>query len=387
MLYPHQILAVLLGLLCVTAAGCASKPTVAPQGAEHLRCNIAASELEVSPDGTAPPPTFLLLSGGGSHGAWGAGFLKGWSDREKTDRPQHFTVVTGVSTGALQATYAFLGTQGDLGRLNQLYRESSAKDIYRDRFFLSLPFSNSLRTTDPLRRRLETELDSATIARVADEASRRLLCVASVNLSTGRTEAWDLTGIAEEARGSSGDERRQWEDFYRAVVLSSASIPVLCPPVTITRNGTSDQYVDGGTRDNVFVAFTDTFDTIQVRFEDAGFDFRSADSPKPRVFVIINGPLEASAQEVSERILPIAARSLDLVLTENNLGNIRKIEDRLQSRFPDWELKITYIDPGFEIPCQSSEFIKECMQQLADEGCKDGSNSVWRDPPRAIRAQ
>lgn len=387
MIYPRQRLAVVLGLLLVAAAGCASRPTVAPEGAEHLRCNIAANKLDMSPDSTAQPPTFLLLSGGGSHGAWGAGFLKGWSDADQTDRPGHFTVVTGVSTGALQATYAFLGTKDDYERLDQLYRGSSAKDIYRERFLLSLPFSSSLRTTDPLRKRLEAELNSATIARVADEASSRLLCVASVNLSTGRTEAWDLTGIAQRARESSGDEKRQWEDFYRAVVLSSASIPVLFPPVTISRNGASDQYVDGGTRDNVFVAFTDLFETIQAQFTAAGRDLRSADGPGPRVFVIINGPLEARAQEVAQRILPIAARSLDLVLTENNLGNIRKIEDRLQSRFPDWELKITHIDPDFAIPCQSSEFIQECMQKLAAEGFDDGKETVWRDPPRTTRAQ
>ena len=52
----------------------------------------------------------LALSGGGSNGAFGAGFLNGWS---ATGRRPVFKIVTGVSTGALMAPFAFLGPQYD----------------------------------------------------------------------------------------------------------------------------------------------------------------------------------------------------------------------------------------------------------------------------------
>src|SRR5581483_4954397 len=57
----------------------------------------------------------LVLSGGGAWGAYGAGFLNGWSQRPAAmggQRPQ-FDVVTGISVGAIMAPYAFLGPRYD----------------------------------------------------------------------------------------------------------------------------------------------------------------------------------------------------------------------------------------------------------------------------------
>lgn len=59
----------------------------------------------------------LTLSGGGQNGAFGAGFLIGW--RESGRRPE-FDVVGGVSTGALLATHAFLGTPADDAKLEEM---------------------------------------------------------------------------------------------------------------------------------------------------------------------------------------------------------------------------------------------------------------------------
>jgi hypothetical protein len=66
---------------------------------------------------SAAPLTMLTLSGGGAEGAYGAGFLTGWSD--SGSRPR-FDIVTGTSVGALMAPFAFLGTVYD----------SALKDIF-----------------------------------------------------------------------------------------------------------------------------------------------------------------------------------------------------------------------------------------------------------------
>ena len=50
----------------------------------------------------------LALSGGGANGAFGAGFLCGWT--QAGTRPK-FKIVTGISTGTIIATLAFLGTE------------------------------------------------------------------------------------------------------------------------------------------------------------------------------------------------------------------------------------------------------------------------------------
>ena len=57
--------------------------------------------------GRAVAPAYLALSGGGADGAYGAGVLNGWT--ASGTRPE-FTVVSGVSTGALIAPFAFLGS-------------------------------------------------------------------------------------------------------------------------------------------------------------------------------------------------------------------------------------------------------------------------------------
>ncbi len=53
---------------------------------------------------------WLILSAGGEDGAYGAGLLGGWS---KTGKRPEFSLVTGVSTGALIAPFAFLGPKYD----------------------------------------------------------------------------------------------------------------------------------------------------------------------------------------------------------------------------------------------------------------------------------
>lgn len=66
--------------------------------------------IAIPPPPSGEPLRVLALSGGGDDGAYGAGFLNGWS--QTGERPQ-FAVVTGVSTGALIAPFALLGSDYD----------------------------------------------------------------------------------------------------------------------------------------------------------------------------------------------------------------------------------------------------------------------------------
>ena len=71
---------------------------------------VRANRPELLANGRRPVVNFLALSGGGSDGAFGAGILGGWTASGK--RPE-FDLVTGVSTGALTAPFAFLGPKYD----------------------------------------------------------------------------------------------------------------------------------------------------------------------------------------------------------------------------------------------------------------------------------
>jgi Patatin-like phospholipase len=75
--------------------------------------------------GPMPPAVYLAVSGGGDNGAFGAGLLNGWT--AAGNRPE-FKLVTGVSTGALIAPFAFLGPAYD-DKLKKVYTTITPKDI------------------------------------------------------------------------------------------------------------------------------------------------------------------------------------------------------------------------------------------------------------------
>jgi predicted acylesterase/phospholipase RssA len=109
----------------------------------------------------------LVLSGGGSHGEWGAGVLRGWSENPVYPRPKKFPVVTGVSTGALLATYAFLGEKADDDLLEEAYTTAKTSDIYKKKCLLLALFSDSLYNSKPLAKRISKYITSNTLDRVA----------------------------------------------------------------------------------------------------------------------------------------------------------------------------------------------------------------------------
>jgi hypothetical protein len=179
----------------------------------------------------------LSLSGGGQNGAFGAGFLIGW--RESGRRPQ-FDMVGGVSTGALLATHAFLGTPADDATLEAMYTTITSADIFTDRSILGLLSADSLKDTGPLRAMLAKYVTGETLKRVAaayDE--NRMLFVGTTNIDYAQTWVWNMTMIAK-----AGDL-----ELYRDVLLASASFPIVFPPVEIDGH----LFVDGAARSNLVI--------------------------------------------------------------------------------------------------------------------------------------
>lgn len=110
-------------LLCAAIAACATPRAqftagqaekAQPPGFPHVRVFADSPVVKFA---TVPGKleaqkefAFLALSGGGADGAFGAGILNGWTT---TGRRPEFTVVSGASTGALMAPFAFLGPAYD----------------------------------------------------------------------------------------------------------------------------------------------------------------------------------------------------------------------------------------------------------------------------------
>ncbi|TMJ17645.1 MAG: patatin family protein, partial [Alphaproteobacteria bacterium] len=171
--------------------------------------------------GPLPPAYYLAISGGGDDGAYGAGLLTGWT--AAGTRPQ-FKVVTGVSTGALAAPFAFLGSAYD-PMLEKVYTTISAKDVFRKRGMIEGVMGDGMADSAPLRHMVAHYVDKKLLDAIAAEyAKGRLLLVGTADLDSLEPVIWNMTAIA-----ASSDPRAP--ALFRNVLVASASIPGLFPPV------------------------------------------------------------------------------------------------------------------------------------------------------------
>src|SRR5262249_55257007 len=144
-------------------------------------------------NGPLPPANFLAISGGGDDGAFGAGLLNGWT--AAGDRPE-FKVVTGVSTGALIAPLAFLGSEDDAGP-KRAYTTISKKDIYEERGFLAALFDDGLADSRPLLNLVSSFVTPEVLTRIGEEYGKgRLLLVGTTDLDARQPVIWNMTAIA-----------------------------------------------------------------------------------------------------------------------------------------------------------------------------------------------
>ena len=204
-------------------------------------------EIETRTADGRPQFALLALSGGGSRGAFGAGLMSGWT-RNGT-RPQ-FTAVTGISTGALMGTFAFLGPNYDR-ELERFYTSTTNADIFSDRGLSGL-LGDAVKDSKPLKRLIELNVDERIVDAVAEEHNRgRRFLVGTTNLDSARLVVWDMGAIATSGRS----ERLQ---RFRDVLLASSSIPLVFPPVYFPVEWEGKTYgqmhVDGGAAVVVFLS-------------------------------------------------------------------------------------------------------------------------------------
>jgi len=257
----------------------------------------------------------LVLSGGGANGAFGAGFLNGWT--EAGTRPT-FKLVTGISTGALIAPYAFLGSDYD-AELEEAFTTVTNKDIYRFRSPFTVLKKDSLTHTDPLALKLEEVIDDDMLRAIATEHRRgRRLFVGTTNLDAQRLVVWNMGAIAASGRPGS-------LDLFRKVLLASASIPVAFPPVyfevEVDGKRFDEMHVDGGVIAEFFLwgAMVDIVDARQKLQIDA--DQRSQAS----IYIIRNSQIDAATEQVEPKLIDIASRSMITVLKSVAMGDLIRI--------------------------------------------------------------
>ena len=253
------------------------------------------------------PPVLLALSGGGANGAYGAGVLIGWSERG--DRPK-FDIVTGVSTGALSAPFAFLGEDWN-DQLENAYLGAQTRGILSWRSFaaFALPGLFSPRT---LERLVEENVTPDLLRAVADEHRRgRRLYVGTTNLDDGQSVIWDMGLIATQ-----GDANALM--LFRQVLMASASIPGVFPPVLIA--GLDD---DGVVRQQMHVDGAVTAPFIGVPVGTMLDPAATADWSGAQLHVIVNGRIAVRKQRTPGGIRAIAERSIAVTGTAALAANLQ----------------------------------------------------------------
>ena len=317
-----------------------------------------------------PVSNLLAISGGADDGAFGAGFLAGW--RDAGTRPA-FDVVTGVSSGALIAPFAFLGPEHD-HQLREIFTKYGRKDIFTYNV-PSLLEGSALVDDAPLARLIEKYVDDAFLQEVARERIKgRILLIGTTSLDTQRPVLWDMGRIAMSNNRDAGA-------LFRKILLASATLPGFFPPVRIQVRVGGQNYdelhVDGGVTRQVFIA--------PSIFSLASRDQKSARlestrlAAKPRLYVIRNGKIDPEYQSVNDNILSITQRSISTLIKNQGIGDIYRIYSVAWRDGVDFNLASI---PADFTDKRGEPFDQKYMIALFERGYDLGShNYSWQKTP------
>lgn len=288
-------------------AGCATPRP--PEGADNPSCELhrfvrkdvytdIGIYLKAASAGAARQPSafnLLALSAGGEFGAYGAGVLIGWGSAGAQAVPSarnDIQIVTGVSTGAILATHAFLGKDE---QIEQAYLESSGKTIYKTRPRIALLWSNSLLDATGKSELIKSYLPGALIEAVAAAADGRGLYIGIVGADSGQFKRIDMVALA---RGLTPASRR--DECYHAVINASSAIPVAFQPQFIDGR----MYVDGGARRHLFLT------ELPAEAQEPGVT--------RRMFAFVHGDLRVDPVDVDNHVLDVAGRLSELVTDQGS---------------------------------------------------------------------
>lgn len=301
--------------------------------------------------GPLPPTAFLAVSGGGDNGAYTAGLLNGWT--AAGTRPE-FKLVTGISTGALIAPFAFLGPAYD-ATLKEVYTTISPKDVLEPRSLITGLLGDAMADNAPLwvltRKYVNADLLKAI---AAEYAKGRFLMIATADLDARRGLIWDMGKIA-----TYGGPKAL--DLFVTIMIASASIPGAFPPVLLDVEAGGKAYqelhVDGGAMAQVF-AYPPA---IRIRELAAAAGF----TRERKLYVIRNARLDPDWAQVERKTMSIAGRAIASMIHTQGIGDLYRIYATAQRDGVDFNL--TFIPSSFNAP-HKEEFDNAYMRQLYDVG-------------------
>jgi predicted acylesterase/phospholipase RssA len=314
---------------------------------------------------------YLALSGGGDDGAFGAGLLVGWS--KQGSRP-NFNLVTGISTGALIAPFAYLGKEYD-PVLQQVYTTINPKDVYVQRGILSGIFSDGLADSTPLYQLISRYVDANFLKKIAYEysANGRWLLIGTTNIDAGLPVIWNMGRIA-------GIGTPEALELFRRIMLASASIPGAFSPVMfdflVDSQAFQEMHVDGGASTQVFLYPS----SAVSKANELGIKRRN----NRQAYIIRNSRLDPRWSETERRTLSVAGRAITQLIQTQGIGDLYRIYNTTQNDRVGFNL--AYIGSDFNEP-HNEEFDTQYMNALFQYGYNHAVKGYpWSKYPPGFKA-
>ncbi len=282
-------------------------------------------------------------------------------------RPE-FTIVTGISTGAIIAPFAFLGETYD-AQLKEIYTNYATKDIVVKRNILNAFTGSSAADTTPMKKMMAKYVNQQVMEAIADEHKKgRRLYVATTNIDAKRPVIWNLGLIASSGRPDA-------LALIRKAILASTSIPAIFPPVFFEVEADGKRYdemhVDGGAASQVFLYPADLdWKFVLERLEVQGI---------PKAYVVRNKQLQSDWETVYPKILPIAGVSISSLIRTQGIGDMYRIY--LDCERDGIDFNLAYITEDFDIK-PNEDFDPVYMGKLFDLGYQLAKNGYpWEKAP------
>lgn len=293
----------------------------------------------------ADHPQILALSGGGEDGAFGAGALNGWTARGT--RPQ-FDIVTGISTGALMAPFAFLGPDHD-DTLSDMFLNHDATDMMEMRT-VSVVYSDALYDTAPLGRMIEGYTPPALLRAVARRhATGARLFVVTTALETAQATVWNMGAIAQDRQ----------TDLFRAILRASSAIPGMFPPVGIEYESGGQTYRETHVDGCVAMQF--------LALPEAAYDPVEPFAPGGHLYIIVNNTLNPEPQVTSRTALGLSQQALTAMVRASAGAGLSTT--RIVARQNGLELNTASVAPEIGSTWNaSSRFAADYMHNLYAHG-------------------
>ena len=374
-----------LSSLCLLAGlltGCASQGRIAYNNDEaHHATPVGFSGFSIRADNLSDPKlaqafspqvtgvsrlSYLALSGGGGDGAYGAGVLNGWS--ASGQRPT-FSVVSGVSTGAIISPFAFLGSEYD-PVLREIYTNGTAASLVEAPNLVLGLFGSGLFGSRRLLDLVSRYLTDDMVAAIAREHQKgRRLFILTTNIDSQHGTVWNIGAIA--ASGVPGSL-----DLIRKIIAASASVPLAFSPILIDVEAGGrrfqEMHVDGSVTTAVFLlprAFISSRSTHGLNGGD--------------IFVLMNTSIVPKFSVVPDKTLDITRASFETLYTQKTIDSL--LATYAFAKENNIGFNLTSIDSDVDVSGAES-FETKHMLRLYDIGYHTAEGGrFWMKTPPSVR--